>query len=266
MKSIFNDSTLETFKKIRQVFLKVIVGIIIGEIILLAILIIAQSASKVIGQFMGTLLILAIALFIAMSCFRCIEKKQPVAQVLSLVALFAEVFWFIFQTLELWEVIPLYEVSLNSSSVYGFAVNMTGVAKFATIVSNIMLYSLFGAWISSIEENGGPIKPLKITALSCDIYIWVFSLIVLFAEFSSSAATTVFGLYGLAWVGLIVTWCIASSISRKNKKEQLDRVIDSKNITNSEEMQAQIREMVEKEVQARMTAEKEGIEEKKEME
>lgn len=264
MKSIFKDTTLDTFKKIRQVFLKVIVGIIIGEIVLLAVLIIAQGASKTIGQFMGTLLIIAVALFIAMAAFKCIEKKQPIAQVLSLVVLVAEVFWFIFQMLELWEVIPMFNVSLNGSSIYGFGVSMTGVAKFASIISDIMIYGLFGAWITSIEENGGPIKPLKITALSCDIYIWIFSMVVVLMDMTTNASATFYGLYGLAWIGLIVTWIIAASISRRNKKEQLDRVLAEKSNVNSEEMQAQIREMVEKEVQVRMAEEKEKAKKKDE--
>lgn len=262
MKSIFKDTTLETFKKIRQVFLKVAVGIVIGEIVLLAVLIIAQGASKIIGQFMGTLLVVAVALFIAMAAFKCIEKKQPIAQGLSLVVLVAEVFWFIFQILELWEVIPIFNVSLNGSSVYGLGVSMTGVAKFATIISDIMIYGLFGAWITSIEENGGPIKPLKITALSCDIYIWIFSMVVVLMDMTTNASATLYGLYGLAWISLIVTWIIAASISRRNRKEQLDKVIAGKANINSEEMQAQIREMVEKEVEARMAEEKEKAKKK----
>lgn len=262
MKSIFKDTTLETFKKIRQAFLKVAVGIVIGEIVLLAVLIIAQSASKMIGQLMGTLLIFAIALFIAMAAFKCIEKKQPTAQILSLIVLVAEAFWLVFQILETWEVIPMFDVSLSGTSIYGIGVSLTAAAKFASIISDIMIYGLFGAWITSIEENGGPIKPLKITALCCDIYIWIFSIVVVLAGVSSTNATTLYGLYALAWIGLIVTWIIAASISRRNKKEQLDKVIAESTSINSAEMQSQIREMVEKEVQARMAEEKEKLKKK----
>lgn len=259
MKSIFNDKTLETFKKIRQVFLKVIVGIIIGEIVLLAVLIIAQSANAIIGKFMGTLFVVAIAMFISMCCFKCIEKKQPIAQVLSLVTLGAEVFWFIFQLLELWEVVPMYVISGNNFSLFSVDATLTPFAIFTSIISSIMIYGLFGAWISSIEENGGPIKPLKITALVCDVYIWIVSMISVFGVFNTNNAATVLGLYALAWLALIITWISAASISRRNRREQLDKVIAGGKKVNldSEEMQAQIREMVEKEVKARMAAEKE---------
>ena len=263
MESIFNDKTLTTFKKVRQVFLKVIVGVIIGEIILTAFLIILGSANEIVGKFMVTLLVIAIAMFIAMSCFKCIEKKHSVAQVLSLITLGAEVFWLIFQILEIWEVIPMFETVVGGGL---FGVEMTSVARFISIISNIMIFSLFGAWISSIEENGGPIKPLKITALSCDAYIWIYTMVAILADLNFNNAGALYGLYGLACVSLIITWISAGAISSRNRKEKINKTVEKSNGVdlNSEEMQAQIREMVEKEVKARMAAGEEGAKEKSE--
>ena len=251
MKSIFNDKTLESFKKTRQIFLKVVVGIIIGEIVLTAILIVAGGANEIVGKFMTTLLVAVIAMFLTMSCFKCIEKKHYVAQILSLAAMAAVVLWTIFQILAVWEVIPMYE-TMGSNIFYS---EMTPIGRFISIISSIMVFGLFGAWILSIEENGGPIKPLKITALVCDIYIWIFTIVVVLASLDVDKAGALYGLYGLACIGLLVTWISAGSISKRNRKEQIDKVVKNNSADlKSEEMQAQIREMLEKEVEARMAA------------
>ena len=58
--SIFKNNTIDVFKKIRQIFLKIIVGIVIGEIVLLAILIMTHNANEIIGRLMGTLFLIVV--------------------------------------------------------------------------------------------------------------------------------------------------------------------------------------------------------------
>ncbi len=231
--SIFKDSVIDVFKKIRQIFLKIIVGIIIGEIVLLAVLIIAHNANEIIGKMMGTLLLIVVEMVIVMSCFRCIEKRQNIAQVLALICMGTSVFWFIFQALELWGVIPMFATSGGLFYGTSYSLQLTPVAKFVSLISNITLDALIGAWISSIAENGGPIKPLKITALSSLVFIFVVSLIQVFAD--NFADSTILTLYGLAVLSLLITWCMAASISRKNKKEKLEAVANNSDV-RSEEM------------------------------
>ena len=140
----------------------------------------------------------------------------------------------------------------------------TPLAKILAVISDTMVCGLFGAWITTIKENGGPIKPLKITALSCLVFFWFYAILVVLMD-AESLDPTFSALAGLAVLAFMVTWAMAASMSGRNDKEKLNKIADAgAQSLNTEDMQKQIREMVEKEVQERLKAEQAAKESPKE--
>lgn len=248
--SLFNESTIEKIIKIRKIFQKIIVGFVIGLFVLLAVFIVVGVDNiKVINKIFSLLTVWTIGILIAMSNFKCIEKKQRMAQIFSIVSL---------ATCAVWVAIASVNALANNEWIN------TPLAKVLNIISDTMLCGLFGAWIATIKENGGPIKPLKITALSCLVFFWVYAILVILVN-AESLNPTFTALAGLAAMAFMVTWAMAASISKRNNKEKLNKIADTgaQNL-NTEDMQKQIREMVEKEVQERLKAEQAAKESPKE--
>lgn len=246
--SLFGQSTIEKITKTRKIFQKITVGLVIGLFALLAVfIIVGVNNNEVIVKIFSLLTVWVISILIAMSNFKCIEKKQRMAQFFSIVSL---------ATCAIWMVISSVNALVDNEWM------STPLAKFLSIVSDTMLCGLFGAWIVTVKENGGPIKPLKITALSCLAFVWFYAILMVLARVEDLNPTFT-ALAGLAMVAFMVTWAMAASISKRNNKEKLDKVADAgAQSLNTEDMQKQIREMVEKEVQERLKAERAAKESK----
>jgi hypothetical protein len=120
-----------------------------------------------------------------------------------------------------------------------------------------------GFWISnvlSIRETVKPVKPLKITAVICEIYCSGFAIVMTLIGFGNLSYDENLlkwsQLSGLAALAFIITALAALIISRTNRtKNDNDGVLTQ----NDKETQTTIQEMVEKEVQERLKAELEKV-------
>ena len=172
--NIFNQTTLSKFKNIRKTFLWVGVWILVAEFILGAILILTEDWSALFGKILATFLFLAIAFFVSVNNFIRIEKGDKTTQWFALIGFIANMVWLILATLLVWEVIPF--IATNNSmrsGYYGYTSSYT-----LSAVAKLLLISVSvagaGFWISnvlSIKETNRAVKPLKITAIVCELYI-----------------------------------------------------------------------------------------------
>ena len=260
MKSIFDDQTLSKFKKIREICLKVFVGILIAEVVLWAIIILAQQSNEIVRNFQSTFLTLAVALFVLILDFRCIEKGRRLAQILALVSLATFGIWVVMQLLMTWGAFEMYD----DKGFFGIGTRLSIFGKIGSVISCAMYASMFGALVSKIEENGGPIKPLKITALICMAYIWAFMTIVSINGDLTHDYGPAVSLCGLAVLAFIVLWIAAAVISRSNRKDKIDHAVNaSQNVKNEAKTQDEIKALVEKEVQERLAEERAKMESEK---
>ena len=143
-----------------------------------------------------------------------------------------------------------------------------------TFYAVIMLISSYAAaagfWVSnilSIKETIKLVKPLKITAVVCILYLWIFETIITPVEPEFKDIERLYQLAGLAGLAFGITALAALIVSKTNKK----KVAESSAVMNGAstqftpkteaELRAEIeekvrREMIEKEVRAKMEAEK----------
>lgn len=246
MSSLFNESTTEKIKSIRKTFLWTAVCILIGEVIVGAILILAQSFNGTIGRLMSTFALCALALFIGVNNFSRMEKGEKLVQGFALAGFIANIIWLLLATLFIWEVMPLTENYYSS--------RMTVMSKImvAAIDAAIMCFFVSNVW--SIEETVKPVRPLKITAIVCEIYCGTYAIIVTLGDIQTTLDSRWNALAGLAALAFIVMACAASIVSNSGKKKAEKATVKAPQ--DSPEMQAAIKEMIEKEVQQRLAAEK----------
>lgn len=289
-KSLFNEKQTETLKKVRKIFLKVAVWILIAEFALGAVLILAGAYDATIGRIQGTFLILATILFIGVNNFIRMEKGNKIIQCLALTSFIGNLIWGILAVLIMWEVIPaLWPESATITSSYGRTFNTTVYhMSVPLIIMLIATYTALASFLISnilvIKENIKSVKPLKITSIVCIVYLWIFGTIITIIQ--PSEYDEVLGrfalLFGLAYLAAWVTAIAALIISRvsRNKSEKTEispsqnRVTQDPNTQASTplvpqtktdaELRAEIeeqvrREMIEKEVRAKMDAEAEDI-------
>lgn len=253
MESIFNKKSLERIKNIRTIFLKIFVGILIAEVIMWAFIILMQQSNEIVARFQATFLVVAAALFVCILDFRCIEKGKKLAQVLALVSLVTCGIWTLMQLLVAWNVLQMY----TATGLFGLGSELTVVGRIISIVSATMSAAMFAALVSKIDENGGPIKPLKITAIVCMAYLWGYSVAVSLMDIKNNDFGTASALAGLAVLAFFVTWIAAAVISRMNRKDKIDHTVASpEGAKQNKEMQEEIKAMIEKEVQARLAEER----------
>ena len=178
--------------------------------------------------------------------------------------------WLILAILLIWEVIPFYEECSAGAKIsvgyYKYSVcqlTMTVAAKLFLIALNTAVSCFFISNVLAIEETVKPVKPLKITALVCELYCAIYYVIVTIVDTPNALDSRWVMLSALAGFAFLVMAIAALIVSRSGRKKN-EAVETGAASINSAEMQSQIREMVEKEVQERMKAEKEKTEENKE--
>ena len=272
--SLFVEDTLRKIQKTRKIFLKFAVWILIAELILGVVLILTGSWDVAIGRIQGTFLILALILFVSVNNFIRIEKGNKTIQIFALIGFISNLIWGIFAFLLMWEIVPFHwtEEIMRTSSYSGYSYPSTKYHM--TFYAIIMLISSYAAaagfWISnilSIKETIKLVKPLKITAVVCVAYLWIFGTIITPIEPEFKDVEKLYQLAGLAGLAFGITALAALIISKTNKK----KVTETNTIMNGAstqftpkteaELRAEIeekvrREMIEKEVRAKMEAEK----------
>lgn len=249
--SLFSESTIETIKKVKKVFLWTAVCILIGEVIVGAILILAQSFNEVIGKLMGTFALCAVMMFFGVNNFSRMEKGDRIIQSFALVSLIGNIVWLLLSFLFVWGVVPYTE---KTGLFYSY--RLTAMAKIFSVSLNIAFMSFLVSNVWSIEETLKPVRPLKITAIICALYCGIYAVVMTLGDVQSVNDARWYALTGLAVLAFIVMTCAAAIVSKSGKKKK-DK--ESGNV-NKEEVQATIQEMVEKEVQERLKEERKKVE------
>lgn len=255
--SIFSGETLQKIQKTRKIFLKFAVGILIAELVLGAILILVGDWNIALIKIQGTFLIFGLILFVSVNNFIRVEKGDRLTQIFALIGFFSNLFWGVFALLLLWEVTPFYTTTIANSR------RMT----FLAVAMLISAYAAGGGfWISnvmSIKETIKSVKPLKITAIVCMAYLWVFETFVALIQPEPKGIERLQQLAGLATIAFEITALAALIISKTNKKRESESRPAQFTPKTEDELRREIeekvrREMMEKEVRAKMAAEQEN--------
>lgn len=262
MSELIAKSDNSKYKKMRKAFLWTGVTILIGELVLGAILILTGGWNVGVGRAQFTFFLLGVYLFVGVNNFVRIEKGDSVTRGLAWMSLGSNLVALLFGILLLWEVIPFVEYVDKTLSGY-LGGNHTFQAAVPSIYSKMALVVLSlgmaGFWISnvlSIRETVKPVRPLKITAVICEIYCSGFVIVMTMIGFENLSYDENLlkwsQLSGLAALAFIITALAALIISRTNHvKNDSDGVL----MQNDKEIQTTIQEMVEKEVQERLKTE-----------
>ena len=265
--SLFNEETLQKIQKTRKVFLKFAVWILIAELVFGAILILTGSWDVAVGRIQGTFLILALILFVNVNNFIRIEKGNKATQIFALVGFIGNLIWGIFAFLLMWEIVPFYwtEEIMRTNSYSGYSYPSTKYhMTFYAIIMLISAYAAAGGfWVSnimSIKETIKLVKPLKITAISCALYLWIFGTIITPIEPEFKDVEKLYQLAGLASLAFGITALAALIISRTNRKKDIESKSAQFTPKTEAELRAEIeekvrREIIEKEVRAKLEAE-----------
>lgn len=265
--SLFSEATLRKIQKTRKIFLKFAVWILIAELVLGAILILTESWDIAVGKIQGTFLILALILFININNFIRIEKGNRTTQIFALVGFIGNLIWGIFVFLLIWEIVPYYwtEEIMRTSSYSGYSYPSTKYhMTFYTIIMLISAYAAAGGfWVSnimSIKETIKLVKPLKITAIVCVLYLWVFGTIMALIEPEFKDVEKLYQLAGLAGLAFAITALAAVIISGTNRKKNVELKSAQFTPKTEAELRAEIeervrREIIEKEARAKIEAE-----------
>lgn len=275
--SLFNEDTLRKVQKTRKIFLKFAVWILIAELVLGAVLILTESWNVAISRIQWTFLILALILFASVNNFIRIEKGNKTIQIFALMGFVSNLIWGIFAFLLMWEIVPFHwvEETMQASSYSGYSYSSTKYhMTFYTMIMLIASYAAAaGFWISnilSIKETIKLVKPLKITAVVCVAYLWIFGTIITPIEPEFEDVEKLYQLAELAGLAFGITALAALIISKTNKKKVAESNTTMNGVSTQftpkteAELRVEIeekvrREMMEKEVRAKMEAEKPTI-------
>lgn len=265
--SLFNQTTLLKFKKVRKALIWVATCALIATLVLGMILVFVDSQGGF-GKVQGTLLALIIAAFVSVNNFIRMEKGSKLVQGFALTGFLANIVWFITGVLLICGVVDVINVNsvndttMNSSSYstryvnpstnysyddlrgydtdliedyvisrpnYGISYceaypsssecstrSLSIVAKI-TIIAGSIAFACF--WISNvlvIKERMKAVKPLKIVAVVCQLYIVIFMVAAAFVLPTHADETFLrwLALFGLAWSDFVIAALVAWIISR----------------------------------------------------
>ncbi len=222
------------------------------------------------GKIHGTFLVLASILLIGVNNFIRVEKGNKIIQIFALISFVSNLIWAIFAILLLWKIIPFYwteEVMRTSSSMaYTYPYTVHHMTSYAIIMLTFAYAAAGGFWISnimSIKETVKLVKPLKITAILCVAYLWIFETIITPIEHEFEDTKKLYQLAGLAGLAFGITALAALIISRTNRT----KTIESKSVQSVQKTEAELRaeieekvrrEMIEKEIRTKIETEQMG--------
>lgn len=247
----------------KKSFLWSAICILIGEIVISGISILVGSMDPQLGRIMGAFFILDVFLFVGVNNFVRIENEDATVRFLGWMSLICNAvctvlaIMFIFDMLQPLEATTVYRTAYNGRS-YSTEINrMTILAKTALVTLCLGVAGFWTSNVMAIKETIRPIRPLKITAMICELYTWGFWAVVVMIGYENLSYDANLarwaGLTGLTGFAFVVTTLLALILSWANRKKADGAV----SIKDNKEMEATIQDMVEKEVQARLKAEKE---------
>lgn len=247
------------FKKLKKIFLWFAVVVLIGEFIFGAIVILFNNVwTPAIGRIQATLFLAAVASFVGVNNLTRIEKNGGVVGGFAWLSFVSNMVWLLLAILLIWEIVPAIEYK-NAVSNYGYWGSytyrqsvMSMATKILTVAVSLASSGFFISNVLAIKETVKQVKPLKITAVVCESYVGIFSIIAVVVGYENFVDdwTRWVALAGLAGFAFVVTALIALIISKSNAKKEAKQ----EDVINNEQTQKVIQEMVEKEVQARMAA------------
>lgn len=234
-KQLSSEKTIQKIQKLRKIFLWAAVWILIVELVFGAILILmgaweTRGASSGADWFLsankvqGTFLILAAILFVGVNNFVHIEKGSKTVRIFALLGFACNLIWAILAILLVWELIPFYWVETITKTFphtgHSYSYNTYHTTFWVTTML-VFIYASLGCFcvsnIMSIAETVKLVKPLKITAVVCAIYLWAFETVVVIANLDYSKIGRLVLLSGLAGTALVMTALAANIISKTNQ-------------------------------------------------
>lgn len=276
--SIISKASLEKLENVRKYVLKTAIWLLVGGVVLGAMTILfgGSSSGEIIGKFMGTLFIVALMMIVSVNNFKMIASEDAKIQSFALVGLVSNLAWALFWTLLCW--VPEWGTTCNSSCVActNYKCGASMLIKCAAAFSYLSALGLIGSNVLSIYEGDKKslIRPLKITAVICATYEFLYLAVLTFSgyDFTSEFAARLGMLAifaGFAWFAIVIAALILSSSEKNRKKKDTsisvnkskkDEDDDAPKAKSDAELRAEIeeqvrREMIEKEVRARMEAE-----------
>lgn len=274
--SIISKASLEKLENVRKYVLKTAIWLLVGGVVLGAMTILfgGSSSGEIIGKFMGTLFIVALMMIVSVNNFKMIASEDAKIQSFALVGLVSNLAWALFWTLLCW--VPEWGTTCNSSCVTCTNCGASMLIKSAAAFSYLSALGLIGSNVLSIYEGDKKslIRPLKITAVICATYEFLYLAVLTFSgyDFTSEFAARLGMLAifaGFAWFAIVIAALILSSSEKNRKKKDTsisvnkskkDEDDDAPKAKSDAELRAEIeeqvrREMIEKEVRARMEAE-----------
>ena len=279
MSSIISKMTLEKMENARKYVLKAAIWVLVGAVILgvLMILLADTPNGEVIGKFMGTLFIVAFMMVVSVDNFKRIASEVPSVQIFALVGLFSNVLWAILWTLLIWNPEWMTREVACPERMYATCKESTMLFKFASAFSYLSFLGLIGSNVMAIYEGSKKdlIRPLKITAVVCATYEMLYFTVMAFVGYehmfdSKNKMGMLAGFVGVAWFMLVIAVLVLSRNERKRDEasqkisQTAEEIKPAEQVApvrkSEEELRAEIeeqvkREMIEKEVRARMEAE-----------
>ncbi len=273
MSSIISKENLEKLENIRKYVLKAAIWLLVGGVVLGAMTILfgGISSGEIIGKFMGTLFIVALMMIVSVNNFKMVASENATIQSFALVGLISNLVWALLWTLLCW--MPEWGATCNFSSCMNCkSCGMSALFKFAVAFSYLSALGLIGSNVLSIYEGGKKslIRPLKLTAVVCATYEFLYLTIMIFFDYNFASEFAVrLGMLaafaGFAWFAIVITALILSSNEKNRKKKdtattQKNEDDDASATKSGAELRVEIeeqvrREMIEEEVRARMEAE-----------
>lgn len=267
MNGIFNANTISKFKSIRSVLFKIAAWTFVAGVVMGVFLILFGGLDniKAIGRVLGTLFVLSLAMMVSANNFRRLEDRHISAQIFALVGLVMNVVWAFLWILAVWGAFDLY-APCEYDNFFCYSGGFSTFGKLAIMSSYISALGFFGSNIMSIKDENkrSTIMPLKVTAVICLAYEFIYATINILVEIPVSEMSVRFGILSgftaFVWVVTTIVALIFSRQAHKATPATNNASPDKPVQTSEEQIRAEIeekvkREMIEKEVRERMAKE-----------
>ena len=222
--SLFNEETLLKIHNKRDVFHTASVWTLIAGLVIGAVTILIGGLDSIFAKIQGSFLIVVLILLVSANNFRRMEKGNKPIQLFSLIGFISNYICGIFALLIVWEIVqPQWPEEVMHTISYS-EISYSTTTYHLTIYAMIMLISAYAAAagflisnILSIKETIKLVKPLKITAVVCIVYLWAIGTITAPIEPENESISNLLLIAVLAWTIFPITTIDAFIISKINK-------------------------------------------------
>jgi len=258
--------------------IRFLVGILLLEAIVWAIMIMVDSSSSsssltglpLASRFQLMFWVFAGVLIGAVLGFRCLEKGEKISRIAAWTGMIAGLVAALIQLALIWGLFSIIEVT----GLYSAGLSVIGKIMLAATI--IALSGIGVGLVSIIEDNGSSIGALKFTAMICGACFCLITVILIFVSLSdvSEAFGKALPISGVAASCFVISSFVALLLSWFNRKDAINKMLagETTNNTQSVDFDANNKprpandssnysgvsdDIIEREVQERMAAEKE---------